>query len=76
MTAVTDDETSDKLNISQEAADSNYRPLSGTIIEEPVFSYTASGPSTQGNPIVNDVIANAELPYQPELFQVKTWKQA
>ena len=72
MTSVTDDETSDKLNISQEAADSNYRHC-GTMVEEPVFSYTVSGPSTEYNPIVENVIFNAELPYQPQQFQVKTW---
>ena len=72
MTAVTDDETSDKLNISQAEADSNYRQC-GTKMEEPGIRYTVSGPSTDEKPIVNDVIANAELPYQPEQFQVKTW---
>ena len=65
------DEVEAKLMISQSSAERHFNKC-GSIIQEPVVEYTESR-AVKDNSVVQAVLNRAQLTFQPEEFQLKTW---
>ena len=65
------DEVEAKLMISQSSAERHYNKC-GSTIQEPIVKYTESC-AVKENSVVKVVLSRAQLAFQPEEFQLKTW---